>query len=137
MREITIDGKVYDLVPRETAKQKEEPQLICELNGVRYFLGPEAPEEMTWKEAMEWCQSLGEGYELPSRIVLLACFLNPETKQKFKEAWYWSSTEFSAGFAWYMHFNNGHQSYSNKLNYSQVRAVRRVEVIVKLSEHNK
>ena len=126
MKEIVIDGKVYDLVPRETAKQEE--LLICELNGCQYFLGPEAPHELTWQDANHWCKSLGEEYELPNRIVLLACFMNPEIKQKFKDAWYWSSTEFSAGFAWYMHFNNGHQSYSNKLNYSRVRAVRKVEV---------
>lgn len=129
MKEITIDGKVYDLVPRETvSKQEEPPQLICELNGVQYFLGPEAPEEMMWQEANHWCKSLGEEYELPSRIVLAICFMNPETKQKFKENWYWSSTEFDAFYAWYQNFTMGHVHNYPKYNNAQVRAVRKVPI---------
>ena len=127
MKEIVIDGKAYRLVPVETTEQEEE-LLICELNGCQYFLGPEAPEEMTWQEAIEWRKSLDDEYELPNRIVLLACFMNPVTKQKFKETWYWSSTGSNATHAWCQLFNNGNQLSNPKRSNFRVRAVRRVGI---------
>jgi hypothetical protein len=41
---------------------------------------------------------------------------------------YWSSTEYSSQFAWYQHFNNGRQTYVQKLTDYRVRAIRRVAV---------
>ena len=126
MNQITIDGKTFNLVPIEVKPEKEI--LICELDGYRYFLGPEAPEAMDFDNAIKWCHGLGKGFELPNRIVLLACFMNHEIKPKFKEAFYWSSTEFHSSTAWYQFFANGNQSNSHKHIYHFVRAVRKEDL---------
>ena len=83
---------------------------------------------MTWVEAVQWCKSLGDGFELPDRLILLACYMNEKTRGEFREYWYWSSTEFSATYAWGQHFSNGTQDYNYKDGSHAVRVVRKVEV---------
>ena len=97
-------------------------QEICELNGYRYYLGPEAPNVMNWDEAKKWCED--QGFELPSREVLLQCYC--KLKDKFNiNGWYWSSDEFGATYAWVQSFSYCAQDFSGKgLNYI-VRAVRK------------
>lgn len=122
MKTITIDGVEYNLVP----VNKEPEPLICTLDGVQYFLGPQAPDTMTWQDAMDWCKSLGDGYELPNRQVLLACFENEDVRTQFMADDYWSSSEYSTTVAGYQDFGNGDQVNSNKTGNGYVRAVRRV-----------
>ena len=112
----------------EMQTQKTEP-LICAFDGYEYYLGPQAPEQMAWADAIEWCKSLGEGYELPTRIVLLACYANTEIRQEFDtDDWYWTSSEseFNATDAWRQTFSNGYQYGNDKTNATYVRAVRKV-----------
>ena len=112
----------------EALAQKPEP-LICAFDGYEYYLGPQAPEQMAWADAIEWCKSLGEDYELPTRIVLLACYANTAIRQEFDtDDWYWASTdlEFTATNAWKQTFSNGYQATNTKATASSVRAVRKV-----------
>jgi hypothetical protein len=46
----------------------------------------------------------------------------------FASGYYWSSTEYNAGFAWFQYFNNGSQSNYLKNDSDYVRAVRRIAV---------
>lgn len=55
-------------------------------------------------------------------------FITSTGAEAFVAAPYWSSTEYSSQFAWYQHFNDGRQSYAQKLTSYRVRAVRRVAV---------
>ena len=44
---------------------------ICEVNGFRWVLGPEAEERMYLHDATEWCEEVG-GVLPPREILLLA-----------------------------------------------------------------
>ena len=102
----------------------DKAPVICEINGYRWLLGPEADEELSWKDAIEWCKSVGG--ELPPRDILLQCYMNEDIKPVFQEYWYWSSTEFHATFAWAQAFYNGNQGNYYKTSNYAVRAVRKV-----------
>ncbi len=49
--------------------------------------------------------------------------------ESFKDAWYWSSTQFSAISAWGQGFDGGGQYDGNKNNEGRVRPVRRIQII--------
>ena len=110
----------------ETFNWWNDAPIICELNGYRWHLGPEADEEMNWCEAVEWCKSVGG--ELPPRGVLLQSFMNEDIRPLFKPSWYWSSTELNATFAWKQGFTTGYQNSTNKGYGSYVRAVKKVKI---------
>ena len=76
---------------------------ITTIDGFKWFLGPKAPEQLNWYDAVEWCRYVGG--ELPPREVLLMCYLNEEIKKEFTETNYWSSTEFSDTCAWIQYFS--------------------------------
>jgi hypothetical protein len=98
---------------------------ICELNGSRWVLGPEAPEELNWNDAVDWCESVGG--ELPPRDILLHCYVNKEISDLFTATTYWSSTQWTATYAWTQYFNFGSQDYDCNKTYAYcVRAVRRL-----------
>jgi hypothetical protein len=100
--------------------------VICKLNDVKWLLGPEAPEKMNWYEAIEWCRSVGG--ELPTREILLICYLNTEIRRKFKTEWHWSSTECSATLAWGQGFSYGYQGNGTKTGSDYVRAARAIKL---------
>jgi len=105
----------------------ENAPVICELNGSKWILGPEADEEeLDWDAAIEWCTSVGG--ELPPREVLLMCYMNEDIKKEFAATCCWSSTEFTATSAWYQFFTNGSQNYGIKAIATYVRAVRRLDI---------
>jgi hypothetical protein len=102
----------------------EEAPTICVINGYRWQLGPEADKKLNWQDARDWCVSVGG--ELPPRNILLQCFLDENIKPLFKEEWYWSSTYYSATYAWVQFFSNGNQLNNAKTYNLYVRAVRKV-----------
>jgi hypothetical protein len=46
--------------------------------------------------------------------------------EAFEGEWYWSSSQFSADYAWYQYFYDGYQNYYDKLYEFRARAVRRL-----------
>ncbi len=84
------------------------------------------PEKMTWEEAIEACNKLGEGWRLPNKDELLAMhvMLNKKNQGDFKGSWYWSSSPAGSGDAWYVNFSNGSVLGNDIYNYLHVRAVR-------------
>ena len=100
--------------------------IITNIDGIEYRLGPESPNRLTWDEAMDWCKSVGG--ELPSREVLLMCYINETIKANFKPDYYWLSTEFFTHGAWLQGFNGGNQGYAYKVSTAYVRAVRGIAV---------
>ena len=97
---------------------------IAEINGSRWILGPEAPEELNWNDALAWCKAV-DG-ELPPREVLLLAYMDEEIRDLFTATYYWSSTEFTATYAWLQYFNVGNQGINTKTGTTYVRAVRRL-----------
>ena len=104
----------------------EHSPVICELNGYRWYLGPEAEGELTWEDAIEWCKSVGG--ELPPRDVLLQCYMNKSTRLLFKKVWYWASTDFIVNSAWIQGFTNGNQATNFKPYENYVRAVLAIKI---------
>lgn len=120
-KKIIIDGVEYNLIPAS------HNLFIVAWNGKRYYLGPEAEKTMYYEEAQEWCKSLGENYELPSRIVMLMCYNNKVLRERFKmDDYYWTSEEqeYNSAYGWVQGFFNGVQSYHRKDCTYRVRAVR-------------
>ena len=101
---------------------------ICTLNGTKWLLGNEAPREMNWQDAKDWCKSVGQ--QLPPREVLLMAYLNLETCGGFADGSYWSSSEDGSSYAWFQNFDYGNQNSNNKNNTLPVRAVRAIKVEV-------
>ena len=99
---------------------------IAEINGSRWILGPEAPEELNWDDAVAWCKAVGG--ELPPRELLLMAYMNEEIRDLFTATNYWSSTELTASVAWGQNFNIGGQNYTSKTFTYYVRAVRRLDI---------
>jgi hypothetical protein len=109
-------------IKKQTKFNWAKAPIICTLNGVKWLLGPEAEEELTWEDAKVWCQSAGG--ELPPRDVLFLASL--QTADWLEQHPYWSSTEFGAPNSWTQSFFNGHQYFYSKNFCCYVRAVRRV-----------
>lgn len=100
-------------------------EFIGEVNGKRYYLGPEASEPMTQEEALEWCSSLGEGFELPSRAVMLACYKKKGIRKHFKtDNYYWTCEEYGPMDGWFQSFLSGNDYFDAKTREAYVRAVR-------------
>jgi hypothetical protein len=100
--------------------------VICTLNGVKWLLGPETEEELTWGAAKDWCKSVGGG--LPPRDVLLQAYLDEDIRKEFAYNYYWSSTENDSTSAWSQYFYNGFQDYGLKSFTLPVRAVRACDI---------
>lgn len=117
--QIIINGKKYNLVPVE----EQERILICEINGMKYYLGPEADKKLSWGQAKECAEGLGG--ELMSQEVGILAFKNPNIRKQFRtECWYWLGDEYSSSYGWMQGFEEGdRQEYSNKAIPCAVRVV--------------
>ena len=105
-------------------KEAEKGDFICEIDGVKWWLGPESEEEMSWGDAKEWAEQ--QGCVLPPREVLLMCYIKEDIRKQFKEDWYWSGDEYErrpAGLSWRTAFTDGAQGYNFKDNTFDVRGV--------------
>lgn len=67
----------------------------------------------TIKTAARGCKQLGEEWFLPSRGTLYYIYKNVHLRGygDFSEAYYWSSTEYDATFAWMQNFGKGEVEY--------------------------
>ena len=103
---------------------------ICVFDGYAYFLGPEAPTKLNWQDAIDWCKSIGDGYELPSKEILNECWVNKSIRREFKPSWYWSSSVYEKykDNAWYQHPIYGGQYTNNPALTLYVREVRKIKI---------
>ena len=86
--------------------------------------------------AFEACNSMGDGWYLPSKNELDALYQNRDAIGNFSTSWYWSSTEQNENYSWNQNLNTG-STYNGgspnvdgfaKKNYSyRVRCVKKVE----------
>lgn len=85
---------------------------------------PGEAESVNWKDAMAWAEK--QNGVLPSRIDALVLFQH--LKDRFKDAWYWTSTQYAGSndYAWIQSFGNGNQNDIPKSNDNRARAVRMV-----------
>ena len=83
--------------------------------------------KMNWDAAMKACANLGDGWRLPTRLELLLMYNNQDEIGGFAANYYWSSTEYVNGYAWWQGFGNGNQDVNNKFGNGYVRAVRDIK----------
>ena len=121
---VSVDGSFFKRVDVEEI-------LICTLDGYQYFPGPEYDGVLDWADAKKWCKSLGEGYSLPNRLVMLAICMNEDTAALLADSqYYWTASELEndTPYAWVQSMlarTPGSQYASSKSCVNMVRAVRR------------
>lgn len=116
------DNSEYRIKP----KIVEKGDFICEIDGVKWWLAEDVYSEvsMGWDEARELVES--KGAMLPSREVLLMCYLNKNIRGQFKEEGYWSSSEYEdnpTNRAWVQGFSSGNHFNISKGTTFYVRGV--------------
>ena len=79
---------------------------------------------MSWNNAKEACEALGDGWRLPSKDELNILYRNRDKIGGLTGFNYWSSTEVSTGLAWYQNLTLGTQSSNYGYHTYSVRAVR-------------
>jgi len=84
--------------------------------------------ELNWDDAMSYCADYTVGqyddWYLPSKDELNQLYQQQTAIGGFEGDYYWSSTEYNNGNAWFQFFTNGSQSGYGKSNPCYVRAVR-------------
>ncbi len=84
---------------------------------------------MTWSQAMSACNGLSYGgyddWYLPNKEELNAMYQKKSSIGGFSSTYYWSSTEYSSGYAWYQSLSSGNQYSNDKSSTYRVRCVRR------------
>lgn len=118
MKTITIDGVEYNLTPIE----KQSKPIILEQT-LKFEVYPKDLGEHNWEDAKKVCEDLGDGWRLPTREELHLMWLNRENIGGFAAAYYWSSSEYGNGLAWYQYFGSGFQFNDDKYGTYYVRAV--------------
>lgn len=112
-----VEGKAYKLVPIESEKV-----FICEIDGKKYYLGPEANKKMNWHEAKAWAKDVG-GVLMPREVAILA-YKKEELRKHFRtDDWYWVGEEYDSSYAWLQSFSGGYQNFSTKTAAYFVRAI--------------
>ena len=82
------------------------------------------PKMMNWHDAKAACDSLGNGWRLPSKDELVFLFQNKYRIGVFKFDIYWSSSEYGTCYAWFQNLGYGGQYPSYKFDAAYVRAIR-------------
>lgn len=92
-----------------------------------FEIAPKSTEiKVNWYDAKFYCFSLDvdgkTGWRLPTKEELNEIY---QSNNDFVKRFYWSSTEYSTGFAWEQYLLHGLQRPANKDDlYSYVRAIR-------------
>ena len=86
----------------------------------------EAPQKMSWQDAMKWAESTGG--RLPTRKEQALLFAN--VPELFEKDWYWSCEPYAGdeGYAWFQTFYSGYQYFYRKDSTLRARAVRRFPI---------
>lgn len=90
----------------------DKSKFICELDGYNYYLGDVVAKNVDWYEASILVSKLGDGWELPNRVVAMAIKAKFPEDKKPAFGWYWLEDEQSSMEEWYQGSTGG-----NQLNY--------------------
>ena len=82
------------------------------------------PNPLNWDDAQKACAELGDGWRLPTKDELKNLNKNKAKIGGFTDNTYWSSTEFSKGYAWVQSFCFSFQVHEYKGDPHYVRLVR-------------
>jgi uncharacterized protein (TIGR02145 family) len=82
------------------------------------------PKKMSWEDAKKACESIGNGWRLPTKEELGVLFKNKIKMGVFTNDYYWSSTINTNNLVWTQYFKDGYAIYSSKDYTNYVRAIR-------------
>jgi hypothetical protein len=85
------------------------------------------PESYSWYDAKKKCESLGEGWRMPTKKELDCLYKNKEKIGGFKRDWYWSSEKVGEWNVWVQSFSNGKQFGYSGSNTAKLRYVRTIK----------
>jgi hypothetical protein len=119
----------YHTEPQSLYGATTDPIPVGEYNGKQYFLAPITFEKkLNWNDAIEYCKSLTVGgyndWYLPTKDELKFIYQNKNRNMMLADTSYWSSSEYSALYAWFQTVSDGYQYYNTKVYDYRVRAVR-------------
>lgn len=115
MENITVNGIEYTPVIKET--QMINKHYSFELSSEK------SNEKLTWKEAIAYVNSLGDGWRLPT---IEECFMIYKDKLIDRD-YYWSSTEHFDRSSWLFNFGYGNAFHNDKEFDYYVFAVRDIK----------
>jgi len=101
---------------------KEVNQIKIPISTLKW--GPISKKEMTWDEAVKWCEK--QKGRLPTRVELLELINNQteETQKRMGDNRYWSSSHVGdSDSVWAANFYLNHLYYDNKDNLYRVRCI--------------
>ncbi len=82
------------------------------------------PNSMNWREALNACKELGDGWQLPSKEQLNILYKNKNEIGGFVNDAYWSATNSGDYEAWRQYFSDGDQVLTPNYSVGYVRAIR-------------
>ena len=82
--------------------------------------------KMDWNKAQAICDSMGNGWRLPTKDELIKMYKLRESIGGFRNygRGYWTSSNYSDVSRWCINFSNGNIYFDSKYSYGQLRAVR-------------
>ncbi|MHA8083167.1 hypothetical protein ACST14_07075 [Aquirufa sp. A-Brett2-15D] len=86
------------------------------------------PNSMNWREALNACKELGDGWKLPSKEQLDILYKNKDEIGGFVNDAYWSATKTGDYEAWRQYFSDGDQVLTPNYSVGYVRAIRVVNL---------
>jgi hypothetical protein len=96
-----------------------------EPDGHLVLLDARPDDKLDHADATAWADDLGDGARLPTRFESALLYAN--LRDRIDTAgWYWTSTLFSVGTAWYQYFNFGYQNVYDTDYAGRAVAVRRL-----------
>lgn len=85
------------------------------------------PESLNWYDTKVKCESLGEGWRMPTKPELDCLFKNKEKIGGFNRDYYWSSERVGDWNVWVQSFSNGRQFGYSGSNSAKLRVVRTIK----------
>lgn len=82
------------------------------------------PKALHWDDAKKACETIGDGWRLPTKHELNTIYINRDKIGRFSNLLYWSSTEYASKYAWGQYIDNGNHYVDYKSSKHYVRAVR-------------
>ena len=117
---------------KELDQSKTIAGILCNVTDTHEIgiMPVESEERLNFDGAQQFCQDTGG--RCPTIDELTGIFLNKDkinaalsaaNLPELKECWYWSSTEYSSYYAWYLWMDDGSRYRGNKYSYTYVRPV--------------
>jgi hypothetical protein len=83
---------------------------------------------MNWREALNACKELGDGWKLPSKEQLDILYKNKDEIGGFVNDAYWSATSNGEYEAWRQYFSDGDQVLTPNISVGYVRPIRELAI---------